>query len=147
MKTSPKHSEEGTQNTNSHLTNIKKIIKLILLAKSSPKSLLLLNSKFVQLGWRLLNVSSVQSKLFGYGMTFITPDRWQSNALLPIDEHGSKIAGSSVFDCHLSPSRKWQSKTLFIGSSTVFTFTIASNPLCSFFLTFTESEDMPPNPA
>ena len=27
----------------------------------------------------------------------------ESNTILTIDEHGSKIAGNSVFDCHLSP--------------------------------------------
>ena len=31
----------------------------------------------------------------------ITPDRWQSKTLLTFDEHGSKIARNSVFDCHL----------------------------------------------
>ena len=31
-------------------------------------------------------------------------DRWQSKTLLTIDEHGSKFARNSVFDCHLSPA-------------------------------------------
>ena len=34
---------------------------------------------------------------------FITPDGRQSKTILTIDEHGSKIDGNSVFDCHLSP--------------------------------------------
>ena len=35
-----------------------------------------------------------------------TPGRRQSKTLLTIDERGSKIARSSVFDCHLSPVRR-----------------------------------------
>ena len=37
------------------------------------------------------------------GPMFITPGRRQSKTLLTIDERGSKIAGNSVFDYHLSP--------------------------------------------
>ena len=39
----------------------------------------------------------------GYGNT---PDRQQSKTLLTINEHGSKIARNSVFECHLSPIRR-----------------------------------------
>ena len=33
----------------------------------------------------------------------ITPDRRQSKTVLTIDDHGSKLARNSVFDCYLSP--------------------------------------------
>ena len=36
----------------------------------------------------------------------LTPGRRQSKTLLTIDEHGSKIAGNSVFDCYLSSIRR-----------------------------------------
>ena len=35
--------------------------------------------------------------------TCLTLDRPHSKMILTIDEHGSKIARNSVFDCHLSP--------------------------------------------
>ena len=35
----------------------------------------------------------------------LTPDGRQSKLLLTIDDHGSKIARNSVFNCHLSPVR------------------------------------------
>ena len=34
------------------------------------------------------------------------PDMWQSKTLLTIDEPGSDIATTSVFDCQLSPVRR-----------------------------------------
>ena len=37
------------------------------------------------------------------GPNCITPDRRQLKMLLTIDEHGSKIVRSRVFDSHLSP--------------------------------------------
>ena len=52
-----------------------------------------------------------------------TPDRWQSNTLLMIDERGSKIARNSVFDCQLSPV----GRQMAIGNS-------VSNDMCSTFV-------------
>ena len=63
------------------------------------------------------------------GQSCITPDRGQSKTLLTIDEHRSKIARISVFDCHLSPvGRQMAIKnsvsndfgSMFIDSSNVF---------------------------
>ena len=64
------------------------------------------------------------------------PDRRQSKTLLKIDEHGSKMARNSVFDCHLSPVGRQMAnkKTLFLTiynlrSSIVLTFSIAAYPV------------------
>ena len=42
-----------------------------------------------------------------------THDRRQSRTLLTIDERGSKIVGTSVFDCHLSPVTNGNRKLCF----------------------------------
>ena len=64
--------------------------------------------------------------------SFITPDRRQSKT---IDELGSKIAGSSVFDCHLSPVGRQMAiencvaNDFNIRSTIVLTFSITSYPV------------------
>ena len=64
---------------------------------------------------------------------FVFPlDRLQSKTLLTINEHGSNIAKTSVFDCYLSPAGQLiHLKTLFIyifglRLSIVLTFSIAA---------------------
>ena len=61
-----------------------------------------------------------------------TSDMWQSKILLTIDERGSEIATTSVFDCQLSPVGQPMaignsvSNYFGIGSSITLTFLIAT---------------------
>ena len=70
-----------------------------------------------------------------YGV-YDSQDRRQSKTLLTIDEHGSKIARNSVFNCHLLlVGRQMQSKTLvltifYLRSLIVLTFSIAAYLVC-----------------
>ena len=63
------------------------------------------------------------------------PGRWQSTTLLTVDERESKIAGNSVFDCHLSPIRQQMafeysvSNDFYLRSSIELTLSIA-DPVC-----------------
>ena len=59
-------------------------------------------------------------------LLIITPDRRQSETLLTIDEHRSKIARISVLDCHLSPVSKY---FFYLHLSIVLTFLIAACPV------------------
>ena len=68
---------------------------------------------------------------------FSTRDRWQPKMLLTIEEHGSKIARNSVFDCHLSPVGRQMaiknsvSNDFLSTLSVVLMFLIAAYPLFS----------------
>ena len=63
-----------------------------------------------------------------------TPRRRQSKTLLPMDERGSEIATTSVFECHLSPVGRlmdienFVSNLFYLRSSIVLTFSIAAYP-------------------
>ena len=64
-----------------------------------------------------------------------TPDRRQSKTLFTMDERGSEIATTSVFECHLSPVGRLMAIENFISnyfglrSSIVLTFSIAAYPV------------------
>ena len=62
-------------------------------------------------------------------MTKSTQDRGQSKTLLTVNEHGSKIARNSVFNCHLLPVRRQMAfknnvsnnfLSTFVDSNTIF---------------------------
>ena len=63
------------------------------------------------------------------------PDMRQSKTLFTIDERGSKIATTSVFDCQWSPGGRLMaiensvSNYFVLRSSIILTFSIATNPV------------------
>ena len=69
-----------------------------------------------------------------YSNFVFTPHRRQSKTLLPMDERGSEIATTSVFECHLSPVGRlmdienFVSNFFYLRSSIVLTFSIAAYP-------------------
>ena len=51
-----------------------------------------------------------------------TPHRRQSKTLLPMDERGSEIATTSVFECHLSPVGRLMDIENFVSNFFLSTF-------------------------